>query len=1337
MNSVKLKNEIAKNASYSLTNPNNNINNNNSTSSAISDSNNNNNNNINKYNDKLRHESKKSIFDAQSSVSSTSSAFDIFQHFDPTNDTNKIADDTTTTRAKLLSIQTENTLSESKLKFKQQINDNQSNNDKNEKKEEKKDGNSSDILNSNIRKEAYIDKEINKLFEKLKIINKNLDIGSIRIERELMTKLAELQSRFLVEASLPTTIPSPTNNIDDNDDEENNNNKQIQINKENNRLISQIQLHHNICNRMCWELHSKKKYIQKSSIDEIIGLAINTLKATLEKQILNNEEKVKWVRKIAEKKIESSRIASYKQLDSQLILTKELLNNQHHHLINEKYTQMKKLVDTYSSNIDQHRKDFHALKIKSDALCNSQLRMKEKIKALQIELQHYKSEAGEKAGAHTAAQSQAEKQIEKISMLSKQLNETFLQLKKIQKIIKTKDIEINKLRHVIREREEELATVKYNLQQYEIKNEKLNKDCTNTKQKLHILQEQNKRIRTELEATQVQHRAECDLRALLQEQMDEMKSDFDLYQSKVESLEKKIHTLQTENQFKDAEKFRLENETRAHKKKVGEMQLAMIKAIKSQKTAKLKCDKLTKEKKMNKNHIQQLEIENNNFKKEIINLKENSKEMNILSDSSKIHSNINSNVSSIKNIMESGGEHPNSPPTKITAETKTDTVEIDDDDEYTKKKAAQGDETAKYELLEKSLKKEKEIKNKKDAEEKAQAAAAEQKKKEDKEKEEANEDSDATVSIDDNDGDNLSQSSNDSEMNLLSKQIEEDLRNHLENELREKIRSEFLHTHEGNLRQEIEKQMATKYHKRFKRKLEEELEKSSRNDSEWKDLLNAEKEKVKNLTKDLVQRDEKIINMRCTTNDKDAATAELALLIREKDMLLSELTLLSRAQKNEIKKNQIHIEKLTASNLATAAAAYARDEIIMTNQQHQTKNQNQNTITISEANTTGISDDNDFRNEYFPPNINNNKKRATTADPRRRKLASARRKKANQKVNFNLSLKSPSSNVNYNYNKHKRIQSAQRFRPPKNFPNTHSFLERNLTPHQRHIRQHNNQYNHNSSTIHKRPGTANATYSSNNRQTGGVIYVGPESVPHHSTHGNRAPSVNVEMTLNQNNNRPTTAPIGYHGSGRDNSNNNQLQNRQNNNINLQQYSKKPKKHIRTLLKEQFLNAPLTNAAIVNENLYQNELKNRNTSKKLSIEASSALEEKEQFKIDKLIERRKSMRISKKLSNVSSLSKSSISRKQSNRSTDKIIPRSQQKQQQRHKQRHEPSFGYNSNKNNINNNIKPIVMFGGAGIQALRERKETREKNIMTTKTRPHSSHHRFKIRKGSQNNNNK
>ena len=105
---------------------------------------------------------------------------------------------------------------------------------------------------------------------------------------------------------------------------------------------------------------------------------------------------------------------------------------------------------------------------------------------------------------------------------------------------------------------------------------------------------------------------------------------------------------------------------------------------------------------------------------------------------------------------------------------------------------------------------------------------------------------------------------------------------------------------EAELRRKIGQDLSEKYQKRFERKLEEELRKVDRNGENWRTKLESEERRSQELADALAKSRNECSRICTASQKKDAAAAELALIVSEKDMLLTELALLSRAQKREL-----------------------------------------------------------------------------------------------------------------------------------------------------------------------------------------------------------------------------------------------------------------------------------------------------------------------------------------------------------------------------------------------------------------------------------------------------
>jgi len=105
---------------------------------------------------------------------------------------------------------------------------------------------------------------------------------------------------------------------------------------------------------------------------------------------------------------------------------------------------------------------------------------------------------------------------------------------------------------------------------------------------------------------------------------------------------------------------------------------------------------------------------------------------------------------------------------------------------------------------------------------------------------------------------------------------------------------------EAELRLKIGQDLSEKFERRYDRKLEEELRKLDRNDEAWRAKLENEEKRHQDLADSLAKCRRECSRVCAASQKKDAAAAELALLVSEKDMLLTELALLSRAQKREL-----------------------------------------------------------------------------------------------------------------------------------------------------------------------------------------------------------------------------------------------------------------------------------------------------------------------------------------------------------------------------------------------------------------------------------------------------
>lgn len=130
---------------------------------------------------------------------------------------------------------------------------------------------------------------------------------------------------------------------------------------------------------------------------------------------------------------------------------------------------------------------------------------------------------------------------------------------------------------------------------------------------------------------------------------------------------------------------------------------------------------------------------------------------------------------------------------------------------------------------------------------------------------------------------------------------------------------------EAELRRKIGQDLSEKFQRRFERKLEDELRKIDRNDETWRAKLESEERRYQELADSLAKCRRECSRVSAASQKKDAAAAELALLVSEKDMLLTELALLSRAQKRELERLS-HEHALGAAAAAASKVSYAGTE---------------------------------------------------------------------------------------------------------------------------------------------------------------------------------------------------------------------------------------------------------------------------------------------------------------------------------------------------------------------------------------------------------------------------
>jgi hypothetical protein len=147
------------------------------------------------------------------------------------------------------------------------------------------------------------------------------------------------------------------------------------------------------------------------------------------------------------------------------------------------------------------------------------------------------------------------------------------------------------------------------------------------------------------------------------------------------------------------------------------------------------------------------------------------------------------------------------------------------------------------------------------------------------------------------------------DLEKLATQLEEDLRDHLERMLRAKLEAQIAKDIEMDLRSELEKELGSKY----KRKMEKAmvLERKKVESSENVKVMNDLKGELEEALNHAEDQDKTVEKLKSTISAKEAASAELALLVREKDLLLTELTLLSRAYKEENRKLRLDVEEAT------------------------------------------------------------------------------------------------------------------------------------------------------------------------------------------------------------------------------------------------------------------------------------------------------------------------------------------------------------------------------------------------------------------------------------------
>ena len=358
-----------------------------------------------------------------------------------------------------------------------------------------------------------------------------------------------------------------------------------------------------LCHRLILEVGAQKSTVLKVALDRLLRIARCQLQTSLQGLIENHEMRVRWIRETSACRLQKSREAARMELDASARLSRALLSGQQARLLAERCEEVEVLVDGYSAEVRACRISHARLSSEKEALCNSQIRLKDKIAEVEEELDQYrKAEAGQ-AVAVGEWHAENQKRVARIVELQDQLQDTFSQIEKLQLALRTKSHQVETTGHQLRVAEQDASSLQFRVEQLEHAVQAAKDAMQVSRSEVMRLNQHNARLVAETKSATAKCRVEAEVREGVERELGQSRKQtaaareaLDLSLVKVSALTERLGQCVIQ-------KNRFENLARTREESMQEMKLAMIKSIKSQQELQLSIWKLKKQREMDKKTI--------------------------------------------------------------------------------------------------------------------------------------------------------------------------------------------------------------------------------------------------------------------------------------------------------------------------------------------------------------------------------------------------------------------------------------------------------------------------------------------------------------------------------------------------------------------------------------------------------------------------------------------------------------------------------------------------------------------------------------------------------------
>jgi hypothetical protein len=169
---------------------------------------------------------------------------------------------------------------------------------------------------------SLIDQVVGEFVQGFVELERRLHLSRAHTDRDFLSRLAETQTRLLVEGDLGfgPGLPDPNNNNNNNaDDESGGENSHLRQQQQqlaahaqferDERLVTQLELHHGEISELMWSALATKGEVQRRGARELMDHAVTELRSCLERQEEEFKAHSAWLRATCNRKIGAARAA--------------------------------------------------------------------------------------------------------------------------------------------------------------------------------------------------------------------------------------------------------------------------------------------------------------------------------------------------------------------------------------------------------------------------------------------------------------------------------------------------------------------------------------------------------------------------------------------------------------------------------------------------------------------------------------------------------------------------------------------------------------------------------------------------------------------------------------------------------------------------------------------------------------------------------------------------------------------------------------------------------------------------------------------------------------------